>query len=154
MKITIWDFITIFLLLITVIIGIWVAQVFIDPQTSLNPLPPPTLPALLDLPSPTATQRSMPSTWTPESKQGAEVVTRTLKPSSTVQFTATSIFVNTFTNTPTPTNTPTNTPTVTNTPTITNTPLPTKTFTITPDYTSTALSKNATHIAETEAAVP
>lgn len=65
MKITIWDILTVILLLLTVIVGGGMALLFLQPNSSLNPFQPPTVPASIVLPSSTATQRIMPPTWTP-----------------------------------------------------------------------------------------
>jgi len=79
----------------TIVVGLLFAIIFINPQSSLNPLPPTTMPApfLTYTPSPTP-KPILPSTWTP-----------TVAP----------------TNTPTLAPTPTDTPV----PTIENSPVPT-----------------------------
>ena len=91
----------IMVVVIVIVIGFY-AVIFLNPQTSLNPLKPP-------LP-PTATPVPLPPTWTPT-------------PTNTPTFTPT------VTPTDTPTPTPTTTPTATPTATATNTPLATPTRT-------------------------
>ena len=135
MRLTIWDILSIILLVALVLVGVIVAQIFIDPYAAVNPFPPATLPAPIQLPTSTNTPRVLPPTWTPTAPTGGQA---TLRPSSTLPPTATSFLVPTATATPTPTRTPTLTPTVTQTPTktliptATNTPQPTATITSTP----------------------
>jgi hypothetical protein len=61
----IFNILTIFSLLGTVIVITWVMQVFQNPQAAVNPFPPATLPAPLILPSATPTVKALPPTWTP-----------------------------------------------------------------------------------------
>jgi hypothetical protein len=60
----IWNILSIFVLLM--ILGVIVAtyMIFSNPQASINPFPPATMPAMIVLPSPTATLRMLPPTWT------------------------------------------------------------------------------------------
>ncbi len=61
----VWNLATVFVLaFIPMIVAIFLV-IFFEPQSSLNPLPPPTLPARLVLPTATATPLSLPPTWTP-----------------------------------------------------------------------------------------
>ena len=106
--------------------------IFINPQSKLNPMAPPTLPEVLVLPTRTATFKQLPATWTntPENfsantTQSPESVD-SLQPSSTPLPTSTSFYLSTRTNTPTPTSTPTETGTPTNTPTKSPNPTNTK----------------------------
>lgn len=46
---------TVVVLLVTLFVGVTFLRIFIDPQTSSNPYPPPTLPATLGPPTPTNT---------------------------------------------------------------------------------------------------
>jgi hypothetical protein len=63
-------------LLGVILVGVLAAVIFINPQTGINPFPPPTLPALASFPTITPTARSvLPPTWTP---------TTTLKPTATI----------------------------------------------------------------------
>ncbi len=74
----------------TMVVGLVFAIIFINPQSSLNPIPPTTIPALVLTNTPTPTPKGiLPATWTP-----------TNSPTPTA------------TNTPIPTNTemPTDTP--------------------------------------------
>lgn len=49
-----------------VCVGVVFLVIFFDPQSSINPFPPPTLPALAQFPTPTPTpQNVLPPTWTP-----------------------------------------------------------------------------------------
>jgi hypothetical protein len=100
-----WNFLTLLLLVGAVCLISYFVLVFVNPQTPLNLFPPPTLPAVLVLPteSPTALN-ALPATWTP---------TVTGEPTSTV--------------TPRPSNTPTTTPTFFVIPTATMTFTPTAT---------------------------
>lgn len=110
MKITIWDILAILSLLAVCIIGAVTAQIYINPRIFLNPFPPPTQPPIMQIPTFTPTQRSLPSTWTivpPDTGQE-----ETLQPSSTpvptqtefimATFTVTTTFALTTTNTRTP----------------------------------------------------
>ena len=143
MRIHLWDILAVIVLLVTIMIGVVFTMIYSDPSISLNPFPPPTLPALLVLPSASYTPYHMPATWTPVS--GSEVgMTGTLAPSSTPLPSSTSFLLPTATDTHTPTATFTLTSTVTRTPTITLSPsatrVPTKTFTFTPQPTATLTS--------------
>ena len=61
----VWNLATVFVLaLIPMVLAIGLA-IFFEPQSVMNPLPPPTLPARLVLPTFTPTPLSMPPTWTP-----------------------------------------------------------------------------------------
>ena len=138
MKISIWDILSIFLLLATAIVLLVVINIYSNPYGGLNPFPPPTLPSSLILPTYTNTPLRLPETWTPgpsglsgstntpEATQPGVRATWTLLP------TATGFQVATWTPTFTLTNTPTNTLTPTNTPTVT--PIPP---TATPNKTAT-----------------
>lgn len=130
MRLTIWDILSIILLLTLVLVGVIVVQIFIDPYSSVNPFPPATMPAPIQLPTSTNTPRVLPPTWTPTPQSGGQA---TLRPSSTLPPTATGFMLPTLTSTPTATRTITPTPTLTRTPTKTlvptwtNSPVPTAT---------------------------
>ena len=63
----IWNILTVLLLLGVLCLGGYFMMIFINPQSGLNPFPPPTLPAALQLPTETPTPRGvLPPTWTPE----------------------------------------------------------------------------------------
>ena len=92
-KIAVWDILTIFLLLITLGMIVLFARVFINPQTAFNPFPPPTMIPTVDIPTSTATLRSLPPTWTPEQVKNVqatlEATRATLRPSQTAPPSAT-----------------------------------------------------------------
>jgi|GEM_PF-686612 len=157
MKIKIWDILSVFLLLLLLIIGGLVLQVYRNPYSMINPFPPPTAPAKLVIPTWTFTPQSMPATWTPtpsEYEAYKIASTSTIMPSPTYNILYPVIRpTRTFTKTnPPATNTPIyktatqtatkGTSTVTNTPVNTNTPgpSPTPTQTGTATNTSTATS--------------
>jgi hypothetical protein len=92
----------------TVVVGLILLTVFINPYMPINPYPPPTLPPTLGPPTPTNTPEIyLPPTWT---------ATPTWTPTATV--------------TPTPTDTPTATPLPTDTPEVVPTTFP---FVVQPD---------------------
>ncbi len=112
MKLSIWDILAVITLIAVFLIGIIFLQIFSNPYSSLNPFPPPTLPAAVVIPSSTATQRSMPPTWTPEPGEGTPVPiseAASLLATSTPFPSATGFTLPTFT----PSNTYTLTPSVT-----------------------------------------
>ena len=62
----------------TVVVALLFALIFINPQSGLNPLPPPTIPALVLTNTPTPTPKGgLPSTWTPTT---APTITPTVTP--------------------------------------------------------------------------
>jgi len=71
-----WNLLTIITLLGMVAAVVGTLWVFQFPYSSINPFPPPTMPALIVLPSATATAYKLPATYTPEP-------TLTPEPSST-----------------------------------------------------------------------
>ncbi len=78
-----WNCATVGLLLITLCILGFALAIFINPQSGLNPFPPPPLPEVLQLPSPTPTAiQILPPTWTP-------IPTRTPRPTRTATITPT-----------------------------------------------------------------
>jgi hypothetical protein len=83
------------------VVGVFLL-IFTNPTTALNPFPPPTLPALMELPTetPTALVYTLPETWTP-SPTLEPTATETPPPSPTLPPTPTPITI-----TPTSTNTP------------------------------------------------
>ena len=140
MRISIWDILSILVIIMTLCLCGAFAQIFTNPYTAINVFPPPTPFATLHvvIPTFTPTQREMPATWTPTPPPDVSgQPSATLRPSSTIAPTFTSYVIPSFTTTHTPTNTATNTPTTTNTPTRTpiptNTPVPT--FTLLPTWT-------------------
>ncbi len=109
----VWNILTALFLLATVCILGVVAVIFINPRSSLNPFPQPTVPIALQLPTSTPTPvNQLPPTWTP---------TLTPPPTSTPTVTPTRPPA-------TPTTTPTRFVLPTWTPTATNTPTPRPSF--------------------------
>lgn len=63
----IWNILTVLVLLSVVCLAGLFVMVFINPNSALNPFPPPTLPVALQFPTQTPTPRgALPPTWTPE----------------------------------------------------------------------------------------
>ncbi len=62
----VWNILTGIILLITMCAGSFALLVFLNPNTSFNPLPPPTMPVLVLTDTPTPTPKNfLPPTWTP-----------------------------------------------------------------------------------------
>ncbi|HMD89250.1 MAG TPA: hypothetical protein VKF38_08805 [Anaerolineaceae bacterium] len=114
MKLSIWDILTVILLLAILLVGGLVMSVFANPYTAINPFPPQKLPPTVVIPSATATYPALPATWTPnaDTQQAYLALGYTLVPSDTPGPSPTG-FTLTFTDTPTETETPTETPTPT-----------------------------------------
>lgn len=139
MRFSFWDVLSILLLAGAALVFLLFLAIFIDPQTFLNPLPPPTAVPEVFIPSATPTRRVLPTLISPVA--GDTATPQALRPSSTFAPTFTSYIFPSFT--PTPTNTPTPTPTATPTNTYTPSPTPTRTHTpvpptATPTETATA----------------
>ena len=143
MKLQFWDILAIIFLLAAIMAGVVFGMIYADPYSSLNPFPPPTVPALLVLPTLTPTPLyRIPATWTATLLPGVGI-TDTLRPSATALPTSTGFLLPTTTDTATPTRTATRTSTVTRTPT--KSPVPTQTFTPQPPtQTMTPLPPSAT----------
>jgi hypothetical protein len=77
-KLSVWDILTILTLVATLVVAIVVLTIFNNPDSSINPYPWPTMIPTIFIPSPTATLRSLPPTWTPE-----PIFTPTTRPTST-----------------------------------------------------------------------
>jgi hypothetical protein len=151
MKVTLWDILSVFVLMFAVGLGLLFAFVFIQPNNGVNPFPPPTLPASLILPSSTPTFRSLPPTWTSGPPQEiAALASITAHPSATWVVLTRAAGLPTYTLTPTRTLTPTVTLTPTRTTTLTLIPSGTPTRTFTPNLTNTALSGISTNSAATQ----
>lgn len=83
----IWNVLTILTLLVTMICGLFMLAILVNPNMSLNPFPPPTLPQRYMPPTATVTPRIMlEPTWTPEPTPEPSS-TPTLKPTSTIYLT-------------------------------------------------------------------
>jgi hypothetical protein len=62
----VWNILTVVVLLSTVCVGVVFLIVFINPNSGINPFPPPTMPVRVLLDTPTPTPKSvLPPTWTP-----------------------------------------------------------------------------------------
>ncbi len=114
MKDTFWNLLTGLVMIGTILVLILFLVVFSNPQTFINPLPPPELPKVLVLPTATATLRSLPTVATPEELvdiSPQDDPSATPRPSSTPLPTSTSFVLPSATITLTPTPTETETPT-------------------------------------------
>ena len=61
-----WNVLTVVVFLIFICVALAVVTIFINPYIGFNPFPPPTIPALISLPTATPTPRQiLPATWTP-----------------------------------------------------------------------------------------
>lgn len=65
MKLSVWDILSIIVLVASLIIMGVVLVIFGNPNSSLNPFPPVTMPPTIDIPTATATLVVLPPTWTP-----------------------------------------------------------------------------------------
>ncbi len=65
MKLSVWDILSIVVLVAALIVLGVVMTIFSNPNSSLNPFPPATLPPTIDIPTSTATPVMLPPTWTP-----------------------------------------------------------------------------------------
>jgi hypothetical protein len=91
----IWNILTVVVVLMTVCLCVGFGLLLINPQTSINPYPPPTMPVEAEFPTATPTPKSvLPPTWTPAPTQFA---TQTLIPTNTLAPTSTSPAIDTAT---------------------------------------------------------
>ena len=68
----IWNVLTVLVLLMVLCLGAFFLMILLNPSSSLNLFPPPTLPATISFPTATPTsQFALPPTWTPEPTRGA-----------------------------------------------------------------------------------
>lgn len=78
---------TVLALLATLCVALGVAAVYFNPYLSINPYPPPTLPATLGWPTPSNTPgRGLPATWTPTvtlTPRSSQTPTATILPTET-----------------------------------------------------------------------
>lgn len=87
----IWNLMTGIVLFGALLVGLVTLMIFVNPQTSINPFPPATLPAVAIFPTITPTVRSiLPPTWTPTPTQEPSP-TSTPRPSSTPLITDTPV---------------------------------------------------------------
>jgi len=77
-----WNFMTVLTLLATMALVGALLIIYSNPFVSINPFPPPTLPALVILPTSTATAMILPPTWTPPV---VNVTETPLPPTATVE---------------------------------------------------------------------
>lgn len=62
----VWNILSVLVLITTLCVGGAFLMIFLNPQSNLNPFPPPTLPVLVPTSTPTPTLRALlPPTWTP-----------------------------------------------------------------------------------------
>ncbi len=96
MKTSIWDILTFLLIVGIVLIALAALLLFINPNLPFNPFPPQGggLSSLF-IPSPTATVRRLPPTWTPTPRP-TEAATPTRKPTSTAAPTSTPFVITPF----------------------------------------------------------
>ncbi len=84
-QLSMWDLLTVLVLLITVCIGGYFLMIFVNPNSPLNPFPP--APTALSFPTATITPIQPPATWTPTlvdiTNTPTLVATITLMPSPT-----------------------------------------------------------------------
>ena len=64
-KITTWDTVAMVILALTIILAAVIVVIFINPQSFLNPFPPPIVTTGVPLPTATETVFHFPPTWTP-----------------------------------------------------------------------------------------
>lgn len=101
-----WNLLTVLVLVGAVCVISYFLMIFVNPQSALNPFPPPTVPPMLVLPTASPTSPNvLPATWTPAPTL-EPTLTFTPAPSSTSTSTATQLVLPTPlppTDTPTPT---------------------------------------------------
>jgi hypothetical protein len=107
----IWNFLSAIFLLAALCMGLYFALLFVNPNTPLNPLPPPTRVRPLETPTATITPLQLEATWTPTvTIQPTATLTRrptfTPFPSATLFSLASPTSIYTPTRTPTPSRTP------------------------------------------------
>jgi len=121
-----WNIATIVVLIGTLALGILFLNVFINPDSNLNPFPPRPAPTLLQFPTATITPLHLPATWTPSPTiQPSE--TPTPRPTYTLEPTFTPFYLTPLRGTPTQTEIPTITFTPTQTEVVTPTTSPSPT---------------------------
>lgn len=104
-RLDLWDMLSIFTLIITFLVGLYLAAIYFMPNSFLNPLPPSQ--ANLNLPpTPTMTPIQLQPTWTPTLPPATETPTLTLVPTFTLEPSPTIVSLVTPSRTPSPTRTP------------------------------------------------
>lgn len=116
MKLSFWDILASMVMLGGLALATIFINIFINPYSFINPFPPPTPVASLQVPTLTPSQRSLPELWTatPETP-GVPSVTR-VNETVTITVTGTRLVLPTGTATSTRTKTPTPSKSITNTP--------------------------------------
>lgn len=104
-RMDLWDMLSIFLLLITVCIGLYFVAIYMSPNAAYNPFSPARAAANF-LPTPTITQIQLLPTWTSTQQAATEIPTLTLVPTFTLEPSPTVVSLITPSRTPTPTATP------------------------------------------------
>lgn len=99
----VWNILAILALLSTICVGIVLLMIYINPNSSLNPLRPILVDTPIILPTSTSTPRQLPPTWTPTPTH-TPAPTHTLRPTNTSLPSPTPFGV--ATDTPGPTTTP------------------------------------------------
>lgn len=102
-RLNILDLLTALVLLVTLVIGAYMAYVFVKPNTPLNPLPP-SIPTPFQAPTATITPIQLEATWTPTFI--VETASATLAPTITLQPSPTDFSLVPPTRTPRATSTP------------------------------------------------
>lgn len=90
---SVWNVLSVIFITASVVAVVYFGLLFVNPSSGLNPFPPPTLPALVQIPTETPTAVKLPPTWTP-------VATNTALPSATPTLSSTNTLPQG--NTPTP----------------------------------------------------
>jgi hypothetical protein len=103
-KLDLWDILSILTLVATVFVGLFIAAIFIMPNSALNPLPPIQSNPYLVPPTLTVTPIQLDPTWTPTPVDATE--TPTLFPTFTLEPSPTLLSFITPSRTPSPTRTP------------------------------------------------
>jgi hypothetical protein len=104
-SLVIWDVLSIFTLLLTLCIAAYFVIIFLNPESTINPLNPRRRDYLLP-PTPTITQIQLLPTWTITPNTASVTETPTLLPTFTLEPTATLLSLVTPSVTPSPTKTP------------------------------------------------
>jgi len=100
MKNIAWNILAVLALLAIIVLAFGFLTIYSNPNSSLNPYPPPTVPANVVIPSSTMTPIFLPATWTPQPLAQTEIrSSSTLIPSATIY----NLKTGTLTATPTPT---------------------------------------------------
>lgn len=83
-----WNVLTSLVVIAIVCLVAYFFIIYFNPQVSLNPFPPPTMPVLVAMPTSTATPQRLPPTWTPTIRP-TQTIMATDTPAPVVQETST-----------------------------------------------------------------